>query len=252
MSLVAGAVGSAAISRSFLAEPSLGEIIHRHTAAMGGAAALDRVHSKRVAVTVTEKGQPVDGIYQCAAVPEWRIDIYAGGKHVFCEGLDRQGPWLWPADAPAPADAAPDARRTGNQGVEFNLYGLHRFPARGHRLFLDRPQLIDGTRYHVVRVLMRDAYETFLFINPATYLIDRRRDQRAPHPDMDPTRKFMEKRYSDYRRTDGILTAFLEEQYNLTDSKLVNSTAVKEVRLNPPSVPGAFDRTSRIWARDPS
>jgi hypothetical protein len=243
--LLVSMIGAAAFARRRSGELSLKEIIHRHTAAVGGAAVLDRVHSKWVSLTVTEKGQPIDGIYQCIGIPEWRIDIYAGGKHVFCEGLDRNGPWLWPGGDPAPKNATADARRTGIQGIEFHLYGLHRFPARGHQLFLDQPQVIDGTRYHVVRVLMRDAYETFLFINPTTFLIDRRRDERAPHPDLDPTRKFIEKRYSDYRPVDGILTAYLEEEYNLTDGKLVNSSAVKQVRYNGASAPEAFDRNHR-------
>ncbi|MFL6722474.1 MAG: hypothetical protein ACJ8FT_11840 [Sphingomonas sp.] len=236
------------MARSGSLAPSLTEIIDRHTKAVGGAAALDSVRSKWVSLTITEKGQAIDGVYQCVGVPEWRIDVYAGGKHVFCEGLDRRGPWLWPGSDPAPKNAAADARRTGIQGIEFHLYGLHRFRSRGHQLFLDAPQTIDATRYYVIRVLMRDAYETFLFINPTTFLIDRRRDQRAPHPDLDPTRKFLETRYSDYRPVDGIMTAYLEDQYNLTDGTLVNRSAVKQVHYNGASTPQAFDRTAHFQA----
>ncbi|MEO6579842.1 MAG: hypothetical protein ABIN83_01660 [Sphingomicrobium sp.] len=219
----------------------LAEVIRRHTAAIGGAAARDRIHSKRVALTIIEKGDKLEAVYRCSSEPTWRIDIYAGGNHVFCEGLDSKGPWLW-GGGPAAKDAVPDAKRTGLQGIEFHLYGLHRFASRGHALSLDAPQTIDGTRYHVIRVKMNEAYETFLFINPRTWLVDRRRDERAPHPDLDSTRKFLETRYSDYRRSSGILTAFEERQVDLTTGALVNSSTVRQVEFNFRPAPGTFDR----------
>lgn len=223
-------------------EPTLAQIIERHTIARGGAAALDRIHAKRVDLTITEKGQTYDARYQCVADPAWRIDIYAGGKHVFCEGLDKQGPWLWPGSAAVPRDGVPDARRTGIQGIEFHLYGLHRFTERGHTITLDAPQAVDGVTYHVLRVTMRDAYETFLFVNPSTWLIDRRRDERAPHPDVDPTRRFLEKRFGDYRPVSGVMTAFLEEQVDLVSGETINTSAVRDMAYNHAYPTGTFER----------
>lgn len=222
--------------------PTLAQVIARHTRARGGRKALDRVHAKLVALTISENGQSYDARYQCVADPAWRIDIYANGKHVFCEGLDAQGPWLWPGNTPAPRDAVPDARRTGIQGIEFHLYGLHRFPARGHALSLEEPQAIDGVTYQVVKVTMRDAYETYLFINPETWLIDRRRDERAPHPDVDPTRKFIEKRYADYRPVSGVMTAFEETQIDLVTGATINIARVQGMAYNHAHPAGTFDR----------
>lgn len=239
---VLGWSGAALAAMAFPKSPDLAEIIRRHTLAVGGATALDRVHSKRVALTIEEKGSKLDADYRCIADPAWRIDIFVESKHVFCEGLDAQGPWLWPGGDPAAKDAVPDAKRTGLQGIEFHLYGLHRFAERGHTLTLDTPETIDGTAYHVVRVKMDEAYETFLFINPRTWLIDRRRDQRAPHPDIDTTRKFLETRYADYRASAGILTAFEERQIDLTTGALINSSTVHSVEFNFVPAPGTFDR----------
>lgn len=240
-------MGSAAACAIFMpgnapAEPTLARIIEQHTIARGGAAALDRIHAKLVDLAIAEKGQTFDARYQCVADPAWRIDIYAGGKHVFCEGLDEHGPWLWPGGAAAPRDGVPDARRTGIQGIEFHLYGLHCFTKRGHTIALDAPQEVDGVSYHVLRVTMRDAYETFLFINPETWLIDRRRDERAPHPDVDSTRKFLEKRFSDYRPVSGVMTAFLETQVDLISGETINTSTVRDMAYNHAYAPSTFER----------
>lgn len=237
-----GLAASAISAPALACNETLASIVRRHTKAMGGAAALDRIRSKRAVLAIQESGQRFDAVYQCTADPAWRIDIYVGGKHMFCEGLDAAGPWLWPGGDAAARDAVPDARRTGIQGIEFHLFGLHRFPERGHMLTLDAPQMIDGVRYHVIRVVMRDAYETFLFINPANWLIERRRDERAPHPDIDAKRKFVETRYSDFRSVQGVVSAFRNVQTDLNTGKTINTSTVESVAYNRRFASGTFTR----------
>jgi hypothetical protein len=227
------------------AEPTLSAVVARHTKARGGAAAIDAINSERAEIAIEENGSTLNGIYQCGKEPFWRIDVYDGSKHVFCEGLDGAGPWLWPQKALQARDAVPDAKRTGLQGIEFNMYGLHRFSERGHRLSLDGREAADGTNYFVIHVLMKDAYETYLLINPATWLIDRRRDFRAFHPDYDATRKMIDKRYSDYRSVAGVQTAFVEQQYDMATGKLVNASRVKEMAYNYSHSPQRTGRSFR-------
>jgi hypothetical protein len=96
-------------------------VIKRHTSARGGAARLDVVHALSTDVAITEKGSTLQAHYSCNDSPAWRIDVYAQGQHVFCEGLDEAGPWLWPAGDSSAHQAVPDAKKTGIQGIEFNL-----------------------------------------------------------------------------------------------------------------------------------
>jgi hypothetical protein len=227
----------------------LSDVVARHTAARGGAKALDRVHSVLVMPTIIEKGSTLQARYLCSDVPAWRIDIYADTNHVFSEGLDGKGPWLWPSGDAAPHDAVPDARRTGIQGIEFNLYGLHRFASRGHRLHLEGREVVDGVDYYVVRVTMRDSYETYLYINPSSWMIERRRDYRSFHPDVDPTKVFAEKQYSDFRWASAIKTAFAERQVNWKTGALVNSTTVNSLAYNPPIARGELTRAYVAPAR---
>jgi hypothetical protein len=229
----------------------LDDVIHRHTLARGGAQALDAVHYQHADIDIVENGSAVRGLYQCAAEPAFRIDIYDKAKHVFCEGLDSQGPWLWPGDADRPRDGVPDARKTGLQGIEFNLYGLHRFAERGHRLSLDGRQTLDGVEHYVIRIEMQDSYETFLFIDPATWLVARRRDFRSFHPDVDPTRKQVENRYFDYRPVAGVLTSFAQDQYNLATGARVQTTRARDIVYRPSYDPAVFARTAPVVSSPP-
>lgn len=224
---------------------TLAELIRRHTKARGGASRLDAVHALSTDVAITEKGSTVQAHYSCNDSPAWRIDVYAQGKHVFCEGLDSGGPWLWPSADSSPHDAVPDARKTGIQGIEFNLYGLHRFAARGHVLSFDGREFLDGVDYYVIKVVMKDSYETYLYINPTTWMIDRRRDFRAFHPDIDPQKAYAEKRYSDFRTVMSIVWPFFEKQVNWKTGAEVNSTLVKNIVYNPKLKAGELTRSYR-------
>ena len=224
---------------------SLSEVIRRHTNARGGAARLDAVHALSTDLEITEKSSTLQAHYSCNDSPAWRIDVYAGGRHVFCEGLDESGPWLWPAVDGSAHDAVADARKTGIQGIEFNLYGLHRFEARGHVLSLDGRELLDGVEYDVIKVVMKDSYETYLYINPNTWMIDRRRDFRAFHPDIDPKKAYAEKRYGSFRKVQGIVSPFSEKQVNWNTGEEVNSTIVKSIAYNPQFQLGELTRSYR-------
>src|SRR5512141_2602665 len=94
---VSARVGQASIVRGSTSL-ALAEVIKRHTRARGGAARLDTVHALSTKVEISEKGSTLQARYSCNDSPAWRIDVYAGGRHVFCEGLDQIGPWLWPGD----------------------------------------------------------------------------------------------------------------------------------------------------------
>jgi len=224
---------------------SLDEIIRRHTLARGGPAALDGLRSETAELQIVEKGSVIRAKYICTRAPEYRIDIFAGDKHVFCEGLDKDGPWIWPSSNPAPTQGVPDGAKTAIQGITFNLYGLHAFPSLGHRLSLDGRELLGGVNYYVVRVDMKNAYVTFLYFDPQTWMIARRRDFRARHPDMDATKKNLETQYTDFRAVNGVRCAFLEHQIDLDAGKITQVTIVDTMAFNAPLDEAMFDRFYR-------
>src|SRR5580693_3262684 len=134
---VLGMLGASVALPARAADPPLAEILARHSQAVGSEAAQARVRTKAVALQILEKGSVVEAHYRADKSPSFRIDIYDKGKHVFCEGLDAKGPWIWPGDAPAARQGVPEAKMSGLTGIQFNLYGLKQFPALGNQITLD-------------------------------------------------------------------------------------------------------------------
>src|ERR1700736_610220 len=71
------------------------DVIERNTKAMGGRDAIEAVQSIEVNLHITDPGFEVDGIYRAARPGRMRIDVQAGGKHIFTEAFDGQNGWQW-------------------------------------------------------------------------------------------------------------------------------------------------------------
>jgi hypothetical protein len=71
------------------------EVIERHTKAMGGRAAIEAIQSIEFDLHITDPKFEVDGFYFAARPGKMRIDVNAGGEHVFTEAFDGQKGWQW-------------------------------------------------------------------------------------------------------------------------------------------------------------
>jgi hypothetical protein len=140
----------------------------------------------------------------------------------------------------------PDAKRTGLEGITFNLYGLHAFAKLGNSLALDGREAIGGVDYYVLKISLKDSYQTFLYIDPQSGMIARRRDFRANHPDLNPTKLKLETQYSDFRETDGIVSAYLQHQVDLADGRITQVTIVDKLAYNSPISAKVPDRKIKL------
>src|SRR5438093_10570935 len=186
------------------------EVIERHTKVMGGRAAIEAIQSIEFDLHITDPKFEVDGTYFAARPGKMRIDVNAGGKHVFTEAFDGQKGWQWEGKGTAQKVATEKATAALRHGVELpgKLFGLHELKRRGHRIELDRREKIDGIEYYVLRLTLSDGYLTTLFVDPKNWLITRRRDVRPLHVDVDPTPTTIEQRSSDFRTIGGVQFAF--------------------------------------------
>lgn len=240
----AAVIGVSPNDRSSDEPLSLRTVIDRHTRARGGAAALEKRESLRVALWITERAHTITATYICTR-QHFRIDVRDGARRVFSEGLDADGPWLWPADANEPRQGVDDAKRTGLQGIETNIYGLHQYAARGHRVHLAARERIAGVDWIVLEVSFKESYSSRLYIDPCTWMIVRRRDFRAPHPDIDATREAIEVQYGDFRLVNGVATPFVEHQVRLRDGAITQLTGVQSLEYNASFSPETLTRAFR-------
>ena len=133
-------------------------------------------------------------------------------------------------------EESPAASAALRRGIEFpgKLYGLHELAGRGHKLELAGRENIDGIDYYAIRATMDDGFKATFYIDPNTWLITRRRDVRPLHIDIDATPTTIEHRSSDFRKVDGVMYAFHSEEVDLQTGKVLETTTVKEIRVNPP------------------
>lgn len=226
------------------APESLAQVIGQHTAARGGADAIEAVRTIRLDITIREPGFTVDGSYRATRDGSMRIDVCASGQRVFTEALRGGQAWSRGQGAAAAAvDESPAGAAALRHGVEapFKLFGLHEMPGRGHRLELRGRESVDGVSYHVIDVTFDDGYRSSYYLNPDTWLIDRERQRRALHVDVDPRPEWIETLFEDYRRIAGVLFPFRQTERRVSTGDLMAVTFVNAIEVNPALAVTDFD-----------
>lgn len=223
--------------------PTLDDVIARNTEAMGGRAAIEAVQSVAVELHIVDPDFTVDGVYRAARPGKMRIDIQADGKTVFTEAFDGKRGWQWKGKGEV-VDGSAKATAALRHGVELpgHLYGLHEMQPRGHRLELIGREKIDGAEYYALRLTLNDGYRTTLYVDPATWMITRRRDVRPLHVDVDPTPTMIQQRTSDFRKVSGVLFPFANSETDLKTGKVLETTTVRQVTVNPKNDPADFEK----------
>lgn len=218
---------------------SLEELLDRHVEAMGGRQAMDSLRSLEVRFLVVEPTYALEGRYRATRDGRVRVDVFAGDDNVYSEGIDSAGAWMREgADAPIEPLSA-EGTAALRHGIEFNLAGLHRFPRRGHELSYEGRERVEGTKFHVVRAILRDGFEARLYLDPDSWLIARRRDRRALHPDQDSTEQRLETVFHDFEEVCGVRQATRSYQIDLASGDTVQTTRILEQLCNRP--PGELD-----------
>ena len=218
------------------------EIIERNTNAMGGRIAIESMQAVEVSLHIRDPNFEVDGVYHAARPGRMRIDIIANGKRVFMERFDGEKGWQWNGKEEKEEGLTPTAALRHGVELPGNLFGLREMRERGHRIELAGRQKIDGVDHYVLHITFADGYETSLFVDPQTWRITRRREVRALHPDVDPTPTTIESRKSDWRNVDGVWFAFADEDVDLKTGKMIETTQIKDIKVNPPIDPSIFEK----------
>ena len=211
----------------------LDTVIENHIRAIGGQAALEGLQSIQVYLHITEPTFEVDGIYIADRKGKMRVDIFAGDVRVFSEGFDGASGWQLPQNAQSSIPTSPAGTKALLHGIENQLYGLHEFKSRGHQLELTGEETIDGITHHAIKITYKGGNEIWRYVNATNWFVERARERKALHPDVDPTETILETGLSDFRTTDGILRAFHEEQVDLSTNQVVQTSHVKQLKINP-------------------
>jgi hypothetical protein len=212
----------------------LSTIIENHLQETGGRKAIEGIKSLQVDFHLIEPSFEAEGTYRADRSGRMRVDIFINGSRVFTEGLVDAHGWQLPQNAEHGTPSSATGSLVLMRGVENQILGLHELGVRGHRLELVGQETVDGIEYHVINVIYTDGHMIWRYINSATWLIERSRELKALHPDLDATESIMETRFTDFRNVgEGIMRPFHETQVDLSTGKLVQNTLVKQILVNP-------------------
>lgn len=222
---------------------SLGWIVDQHTMARGGSGAIEAVRAIGMELTIVEPEFTVDARYVATRDGSMRVDVSAEGERVFTEALDHGQAWSKQQgpDAPAqPGSAAGAAALRHGVEAPLKLFGLHEMPQRGHRLALTGREPLDGVDYYVIDATLDDGYRTTYYLSPTTWLIERERQYRALHVDVNPAPDWIETLYEDYRRVAGVQYSFRQVERKVATGDVLATNTIRDIQVNPDIDPSWF------------
>jgi len=217
--------------------PSLECLLARHTESRGGRHAIEAVRRIQMDITITEPTYSADGRYVATRDGEMRIDVRVGGERVFTEALDQGRTWSRAQGDTAAAVPGSDAGAAAlRHGVEspLKLFGLHEMQSRGHRLRYAGRVTVDGVEYYVVEATLDDGCQTTYYLNPTTWLIERERQYRPLHVDINPTPEWIETTFEDYRTVAGVQYPYRKVERRVATGQVLITTTVRSIAINPP------------------
>ena len=224
---------------------SLNEVLTRHTNAIGGQTALQKIRTLRIHLHISEPTFEVDGVYVADRTGYMRIDIIAGGKRVYTEGFDGKNGWQMGEDS-----ITKDESAEGTLALQNGIYSPDRFfslqelMSKGATIELKGREKIGGINYHVLRLNINHSVKD-LYIHPDTWLIERSRETKATHPDIDPTPRTIETVYSDFRKVDGILRSFQDASTEIATGKIIQSEKMQKIEANVSSDLSLYSKPSQ-------
>lgn len=194
-------------------------------------------------IEIVEPAFTLEGRYRARRTGRMRIDVFAeDGTRVFSEGLDGEHPWQLHQDQAEPERVDEAAAAALRHGLEQpgRFWSLADMPGNGHALELLEPETVDGTAYQVVKLTLSDGFETWYWVDAETCLIDRSRNFRAFHPDLDPERTWIESRFEGFERRGGALGATRVRNVDLASGEILGTTTVLETVIDPEIDEGVF------------
>lgn len=189
------------------------------------------LNSLRVELQIIEPEFTVDIIYHAQRPDLVHVNVQMESQIVFIESYNGEFAWQKLGDQVAEISSV-EGTGALRRGAVGNLYLLADYPSLERQLTLLSPTEIENTSFYTVQVTHPDGHEEYKYIHPETFFVTRERDQRALHPDMDPTIRLTENRKFDFQEVDGLMWSFRSEKVDLGTNEVIQSTQIKKIALN--------------------
>ena len=214
---------------------SVDEIIEKNTDAMGGAAAIEAIHSVAIKLHITDPSFEVDGVYRAARPGRMRMDGCLCSRQTCCRkrstasargnGRAKANRWQRTRKPPRPCVTAWNCREIFSVCTSYDDAAIKSLSRVGKK--------VGSVSHYLLRITLSDGYSTTLYVDPVTWLITRRRDVRPLHPDIDPKPTTIESVKTDFRKIGGVGFSFHNTDIDLGNGQIIGNGGGKRSRGKP-------------------
>ncbi len=236
-----GLAGLTAAAGALPAPPvDLDQIVANNQRAVTHGQDTSGIETLELSLAMQDGGQDLDADYKVTRDGRMRIDILKGGKRVYTEAYDGHQGWDLGKDGSTPVVDPHSAALWHGTQFPGNIFNLKDMRSNGHTLEYAGRERLDGIDYYVLKLKLSDGFESYRYVNPDTWMIDRGRDFRAFHPALDGHETWVETDWSDYRPVEGLQYAFASVNKDIVSGKELAHQQVKSLKINPKFDPAVF------------
>ena len=212
----------------------LNELLSCNDAAVGGSA-LRSLNTVAQKIQIEEPDFSATGHFMISREGRMRIDIFIDDTRVFAEGFNDGQAWQLAGPATEPEPSSADGAAALRHSIEQpgHLWTLADMESHGHLVELQGRETLDGVDYTVIQLTLDDGFQNWYWINPETCHIERNRNFRAFHPDLNAEKSWTETVFENFRETDGVTRAHLVRNVDLQSGETIATTTVIQVDGNP-------------------
>ena len=213
---------------------AVARILAKHAETLGDLNKWRNIQSVTYQLDIKEPKFHLQGVYRVVRSGKMRIDIFADGQHLFTEAFDGVASWQWQSGetrAKITTDAASAPLRHGIE-LPGHLFTLLDMVARGHKLAYLGDEIRFDKQGHLLQLTLKDGHQKYYFLHAETGEILAHGDQRAFHPDLDPTVVLVETRPEDYRIINGVRKPFKTINWDLSNDQWLGTTQILNIAFS--------------------
>ena len=217
--------------------PTADEVVAHYVDAIGGKEAVNAITSTLIRGVYSENGQSDDHAVLARMKPFYKL-VGDPDHHAtdFMEGYDGSA-WEYYGDPGIVVRTVGPAAAAARHGL-YVMGELVDYKAHGSTIAVLGTEKIDGRVAYHLRVHMMDGFEQDEFVDAKTWLVIANRKVAKIHAFGADVAS--ETRWSDYRRVNGVLFAFLNREVALSDGHELNRFQVTTMEINHTWDPALF------------
>jgi hypothetical protein len=85
------------------------------------------------------------------------------------------------------------------------VFWLYQLDQHGIKINLEDRESVEGIEYFALKLSFPARFVTHLDVNPKTFLVERRCYNTALHPDLNSESRWLETRFSDFKKVDDVV-----------------------------------------------